>query len=147
MASPSSSRRIAAQINLIALNATIEAARAGEAGRGFAVVAQEIKALAAQTANATGEIGLQIAAVRQASGATDGHVDEMRQSFADMNSISLGIADALNLQTDATDEISELIKKALDRAENVENRYERTRQIIARHQGRGQVSCCAKVIR
>src|SRR5262249_21282960 len=47
---------IAAQTNLLALNATIEAARAGAAGKGFAVVATEVKALAAQTANATGEI-------------------------------------------------------------------------------------------
>jgi methyl-accepting chemotaxis protein len=56
---------IAEQTNLLALNATIEAARAGETGKGFSVVANEVKNLAKDTADATGDVGEKIAAIRR----------------------------------------------------------------------------------
>src|SRR6202000_2996674 len=68
---------IAGQTNLLALNATMEAPRAAEAGRGVAVVASEVKALAEQTAKATGEIGQQISGIQSATQESVGAIREI----------------------------------------------------------------------
>jgi methyl-accepting chemotaxis protein len=83
---------IASQTNLLALNASIEAARAGESGRGFAVVASEVKALATQTAEATGLIREQIEAIQTSTERSVAGIGNIHQVMLTLNTASAQVA-------------------------------------------------------
>ncbi|MCJ2061150.1 methyl-accepting chemotaxis protein [Methylobacterium sp. J-088] len=103
---------IAGQTNLLALNATIEAARAGAAGKGFAVVASEVKALAEQTAKATGEIASQINQIQTSTGQAVASIAGITERIREISGVATSIAAAVEEQGAATQEIVRNVSQA-----------------------------------
>lgn len=97
---------IARQTNMLALNATIEASRAGEAGRGFAVVAQEVKALAAQTRDATANIATLVAKVQDGARQATDRGKVTAKNMVTIQNVTEAIVDMLDQQKVAASDLS-----------------------------------------
>ncbi len=111
--------KIAEQTNLLALNATIEAAKAGDAGRSFAIVASEVKQLARQTANATGDISTKVGEIQNAIHGTTGSIARMLATVAAIRETAGQIAQSVLEQNTATREIAENTQRVARGTEDV----------------------------
>jgi methyl-accepting chemotaxis protein len=113
---------IAGQTNLLALNATIEAARAGEAGKGFAVVANEVKNLANQTARQTAEITDRIAHLSEMARKVGTAIHSTVARVQDVELIASEVAESVQYQQAATDQISHNVAQSALAAREVSDR-------------------------
>jgi aerotaxis receptor len=75
-------------------------------------VAGEVKALAAQTANATKEIAQQISSLRGATGAAVTAVDEIGRTLDEVAQVAVSVAAAIEEQNAATKEIARNITES-----------------------------------
>lgn len=94
---------IAKQTSLLALNASIEAARAGETGKGFAVVADQIGKLADQSSEAAKNTHQLIA--------------DTMDEISNGNSVVAETTDALDAMQHSVEEITDMIVRTGDLAE------------------------------
>jgi len=83
------------------------------------VVATEVKALAEQTAKATGDIGQQIAGIQAATQESVGAIREISETIERLSEISATIAAAVEEQGAATQEISRNVQQAAQGTQQV----------------------------
>ncbi len=120
---------ISEQVNLLALNATIEAARAGDAGKGFAVVANEIKELARQTADASGEIKRKVEGIQRSTDGTILRIESITQVVSKVSDIVTTIATSVEEQSVTTREIAGNVANASQGLSEVNDSVSRSSKV------------------